>query len=313
MMAPHEQIGGYVRRSGADHRGRGHDPVRRIGNAAEPLCEYRWLLCSVAVSTPAYPNFSGKHAHDAILSPGHMISAAIDADSRLRVPDAVILTYSPWLLNELDRFGATRVDGYPGPLRSLRIVETQDRCVGIAGGFGVGAPVAAMILEQLAAVGVRQFLSVGAAGCLQSDLDFGDIVVCSGAIRDEGVSHHHLPTQKFAYPDGPLTNALDAALRLEAGKLQRGLSWTIDAPYRETVAEARSYQAEGVLCVEMEAAALFAVGQFRQVEVAAAFAVSDHLLAADAWTHAFGTDQLRRGMVQLLDAALAVFGAQSQV
>jgi hypothetical protein len=36
--------------------------------------------------------------------------------------------------------------------------------------------------------------------------------------------------------------------------------------------------------------------------------VSDHLLAEDTWTHAFGTDQLRRGMAQLLEAALAVFG-----
>ena len=38
-----------------------------------------------------------------------------------------------------------------------------------------------------------------------------------------------------------------------------GTSWTIDPPYRETVAEARHYQVEGVLCAEMEAAALAAL------------------------------------------------------
>jgi uridine phosphorylase len=259
------------------------------------------------VSTPAFPNFSDKHAHESIISPGQMMSAAISNDPRLRVPDGVVLTYSPWLLGALDRFESTLVEGYPGPLRSLRILETtEDRCIGVAGAFGVGAPVAAMVLEQLAAVGVRQFISIGAAGCLQPGFEFGDIVVCSGAIRDEGVSHHYLPTQKFAYPSHPLTEAL----RSELGDVRSGLAWTIDAPYRETVAEARSYQAEGIVCVEMEAAALFAVGEFRQVEVASAFAVSDHLLAEATWTHAFGTDQLRRGMAQLLEAALAVFGVR---
>jgi uridine phosphorylase len=261
------------------------------------------------VSPSAYPNFSDKHAHDAIISPGEMISAALEANPDLRVPDGAVLTYSPWLLAEADKRGATLIEGYPGPLRSLRILETDAGCIGVVGGFGVGAPGAAMVLEQLAAVGVSRFLSIGAAGCLQAGLDFGDVVLCTGAIRDEGVSHHYLPTEKFAYPSPGLTEAFEAALRAEVGEIASGLTWTIDAPYRETVAEARSYQAEGIVCVEMEAAALFAVGAFRHVEVASAFAVSDHLLATDSWTHAFGSDQLRRGMVHLLDAALATFGA----
>ena len=41
-------------------------------------------------------------------------------------------------------------------------------------------------------------------------------------------------------------------------EFRRGASWTIDTRYQETVAEARHYQNEGVLCVEREAAPLFA-------------------------------------------------------
>jgi hypothetical protein len=41
--------------------------------------------------------------------------------------------------------------------------------------------------------------------------------------------------------------------------------------------------------VEMEAAARFTVDQYRGVDLAAAFVISDHLLAEDRWTHAFGT------------------------
>jgi hypothetical protein len=41
--------------------------------------------------------------------------------------------------------------------------------------------------------------------------------------------------------------------------------------------------------VEMEAAALSTIGRYRGADVAAAFVISDHLLAEDRWTHAFAT------------------------
>jgi purine-nucleoside phosphorylase len=79
--------------------------------------------------------------------------------------------------------------------------------------------------------------------------------------------------------------------------------------YRETVAEARSYQAEGVITVEMEAAALFAVAAYREVELAAAFVVSDHLLSGEQWSHAFGSDELHSGILKLLEASLETLGS----
>jgi uridine phosphorylase len=126
--------------------------------------------------------------------------------------------------------------------------------------------------------------------------------------RRPGVSNHYAPAEKFARPSETLTGRLTQALTAGRTAPQSGLAWTIDAPYRETVAEARSYQAEGVVCVEMEAAALFTVGQYRSVDVAAAFVISDHLLAEDRWTHAFGTPTLRQASIRLLDAALHALG-----
>ena len=70
-----------------------------------------------------------------------------------------------------------------------------------------------------------------------------------------------------------------------------GSAWTIDAPFRETVLEARHYADEGVAVVEMEAAALFAVGTVRGVEVASAFAISDSL-ADGEWVPQFGDPRL---------------------
>ena len=106
-----------------------------------------------------------------------------------------------------------------------------------------GAPVAAGRMENLIALGVRRFVSLGSAGGLQPDLDVGDLVVCTGAVRDEGVSYHYLADHVEVSPDPTLTAALSAELH---GPIRAGRTWTIDAPYRETVAEVHHYRADGV-------------------------------------------------------------------
>ena len=101
-----------------------------------------------------------------------------------------------------------------------------------------------------------------------------------------------------------MTAALGAALRESGLAFRPGVSWTIDTPYRETVAEARHYQAEGVLCVEMEAAALFAVAEVRGLRLASAFVISDSL-ADLVWEPRFRDPAVRDGLIGLYQAAVA--------
>jgi uridine phosphorylase len=244
-----------------------------------------------------------------LFSPADVV-ASLTANGPVPAPDAVILTYQPFLLDELRNRGVQPATGYPGPWRSLWFTGGGAPAIAVVGGFGIGAPAAATVLEELIALGAREFISIGAAGCLQPRCGFGEAVVCTGAIRDEGVSHHYAVAEKFAWPSETLTSRLAQTLTAGRTAPQSGLTWTIDAPFRETVAEARSYQAEGVVCAEMEAAALFTVGRYRGVDVAAAFVISDHLLAEDRWTHAFGTPTLRQGSIRLLDAALHTLSGQ---
>ncbi len=159
-------------------------------------------------------------------------------------------------------------------------------------------------------MGTPAFVSVGTAGSLQRDLDIGDLVLCEAAIRDEGASHHYLPPAKLATAHAGMTAALQAALRQAGVPFRAGNSWTIDTPYRETVAEARRYQAEGVLCVEMEAAALFAVAELRGLRVSAAFAISDSL-ADLVWNPRFHGAEVRAGLITLYRAAVTALQAAS--
>lgn len=147
---------------------------------------------------------------------------------------------------------------------------------------GVGAPIAAGLLEEFIAFGCRKFIVAGGAGALQSGLDVGKLIVVSAAVRDEGVSYHYLPPARevTAHPAG--VQALEAAL------IQRGVphhtakTWTTDAPYRETPAMIAARRAEGCYTVEMEAAALMAVAQFRGAVLGQVLYAGDDL-SGDEW------------------------------
>jgi uridine phosphorylase len=237
-------------------------------------------------ATVPYPNYEGKHEHAALFEP-HDFLAYLREQGALHprsVPESFILLYHQGLFGTIEAAGGLTPVAHQG--RRCFALDRARGSVGIVGGFGSGAPAATMVLEELAALGAQRFISLGYAGTLSRDLAIGDIVVCSEAIRDEGVSHHYLPPGRTIAPSTELTSQLEDSLDRNRATFVPGTTWTIDTPYRETIAEIRHYQLEGVLTVEMEAAALFAVGAHRGLEVAAAFVVSD-LLAEDAWRPRF--------------------------
>jgi uridine phosphorylase len=174
----------------------------------------------------------------------------------------------------------------------------------VAGRFGIGAPGAAAVVEELIAMGCGRFVSVGTAGALQPELAVGDLVVADRAIRDEGTSYHYLAAAKYADPSPELTACLRDEIERAGRRAAAGTTWTTDAVYRETVAEAAAYRAEGVAVVEMEAAAVFAVCAYRRVEAAAAFTVSDSLTGA-TWSPEFYRGEVETGVEILVAAGLA--------
>lgn len=254
------------------------------------------------MSDPRYPNFAGKHAEDPFFSGAEYIEYAkrvgrIPVD--LVAPDGVIVCYQRSIYEHvLALHGLDRKDH-----RLLHGMAPIDGGLAIVGGFGIGAPVAATVLEEMAAIGVGRFVSMGTAGSLQKMCGIGDVIVCDRAIRDEGVSHHYVEPGMYSHADPALTDALHDRL---GGT--RGTSWTIDTPFRETVAEARHYQAEGVLCVEMEAAALFAVAERLGVAIGSAFTISDSL-ADLVWDPQFHSTETEQGLVRIFEAAVEVLSS----
>lgn len=216
-------------------------------------------------------------------------------------PEAVILSYQRSLFEHAVREHPTSAPkGYFS--RELRYLDEEGGRIAIVGGFGVGAPAAAVMLEELIAFGVRRFVSVGTAGSLRLDLPPGSLVLCESALRDEGTSYHYAPEGMAARAHPGLTESLGAALGRKGLAFRRGAAWTTDAIYRETPDEVRAFRDEGVLVVEMEAAALFTVAAYRGVELASCFSVSD-TLAELAWRPEFHAETTTEGLELLFAAA----------
>jgi len=159
---------------------------------------------------------------------------------------------------------------------------------------GVGAPFAALLLEGIIALGCRKFIACGGAGVLDREIAVGHVVVPSSAVRDEGTSYHYLPPGRevAASPEG--VAAIEAVLAERQVPYLRGKTWTTDGLYRETPERIRRRRAEGCLTVDMEAAAFFAVAQFRGVAFAQMLYGGDDV-SGEKWDH---RDWMARGTVR---------------
>lgn len=132
---------------------------------------------------------------------------------------------------------------------------------------GVGAPLAAAFLEEVIALGVSKVIACGGCGALDPTVDVGHPMIVESAVRDEGTSYHYLPPgrETTAHPDAMA--ALEETLLAHQLPVQRVKTWTTDAIYRETPEKRLLRLSEGCKVVEMEAAAFFAVAQFRGIKM----------------------------------------------
>jgi uridine phosphorylase len=149
---------------------------------------------------------------------------------------------------------------------------------------GIGAPLSAGLLEEVIAFGCQKFIVCGGSGVLRKDLAVGHLVLVDSAVRDEGVSYHYLPASREIQADRHAVSILESVLQNRRLPYIRGKTWTIDAPYRETTPKIAARRAEGCITVEMEAAGLMAVAQFRQVPLGVVLYGGDDL-SGDVWDH----------------------------
>jgi uridine phosphorylase len=167
----------------------------------------------------------------------------------------------------------------------------------------VGAAMSAAALELLIAIGADRVIACGGAGNLEAGHALGHIVVPTAAVRDEGASFHYLPPARTVAASDTAVDAIEAACRAAGVPFASGLTWTTDGLFRETPAKVAARRAEGCLTVEMEAAAMFAVAQYRGVTIGQLLYAGDDL-SGDEWDHRGWDDKELAPRDLLFDLAL---------
>lgn len=144
--------------------------------------------------------------------------------------------------------------------------EIDGQMLGVVG-FAVGASFAVLVAEELSASGCRLVISVTSSGRIVEKGEPPYFVLIEKASRDEGTSYHYLPPAEYAMLNTELERAMDGAFDDLATQVHCGASWTTDAPFRETNTAIEAARRRGILCVEMEAAALYAMAESRGLPV----------------------------------------------
>lgn len=132
------------------------------------------------------------------------------------------------------------------------------RC-GIIGSV-VGGSFSVLVAEQLFASGCELLVNIASAGQITDVGPPPYYILIERALRDEGTSYHYLPPSTYAEADPALIAFAARALGRAGHRVHRGATWTTDAPFRETAEAIALRRSEGILAVEMEAAALYAFG-----------------------------------------------------
>lgn len=211
----------------------------------------------------------------------------------VRVPALVMGAFQRDIWQHLRERTAAAPDPSGHPREMVEHGTLGDRELVVAK-FPVGAPAATVLMEELIAFGARRFLFISAAGSLQPSSPIGSLALATSAIREEGTSFHYLPPEAVPCAAPALVDALHAAAYARGRVLPIGSVWTIDAQYRELSSKVTRYAAQGVLAVEMEAAALFAVAEYRRAEAALLVVIGDELF--HPWRPGFHLDELRIGL-----------------
>jgi len=137
---------------------------------------------------------------------------------------------------------------------------------------GMGGPSTAIAVEELNQTGLHTFIRIGTCGGMAEKVIGGDVVIATGAIRQEGTGREYVPIEFPAIADLSVTNALVHAAKNIGATWHAGVVQCKDSfygqhsPDRMPAGEElqqywKAWIKAGCLASEMESATLYIVAQ----------------------------------------------------
>ncbi len=234
-----------------------------------------------------------------IVTPADLVVTFTRQDSRaLELPPRAIISFDRGDAARLLREVEAEVVGAWRPFRTIYRLAPGNV---VLANCPFGGPNVAALMEEFTAFGVREFVLWGYCGTIGRELDVGDVLAVTGALREDGLSHHYVDTDEEMIFTPWFDAWKDAIGRHE---FQTGPVWSTDAIYRETVGKVDAHQARGIVAVEMEVASCYAVAAHLGVNAIAFLVVSDSLRKG-RWEAGFHGSPLKVGVKRMIAFLLA--------
>lgn len=156
--------------------------------------------------------------------------------------------------------------------RSLTFARGYDKYAIIRG--AVGAPAAAVVLEEVIAAGAKEIIIFGPAVAFSPLVAVGDLILPTESVIADGTSPFYVSPRAGAKPDAGMRSTAAHLLERGGAIYRSGRVASCDAVYVRPAARYKSLRRARVLAVDMELAALLAVSRFRGVKAAAVLVVA---------------------------------------
>ncbi len=178
---------------------------------------------------------------------------------------AALLPGDPARLDRIKSFlSDARELAYNREFRS--IAGTYQGVPVLAVSTGIGGASAGIAVEELKNLGIQNMIRIGSCGSLQPQVKIGDLVLVSGAVRDDGTSKTYIDEIFPAVPDSELLFACVSAAKERGYRYHTGIARSHDSFYTDREAEIDRYWSQrGVLGADMETAALYTIGHLRKI------------------------------------------------
>jgi uridine phosphorylase len=170
---------------------------------------------------------------------------------------------------------------------------------------GIGCMSAAVAIEELTNIGCKYFIRVGTCGSLSSQINPGDIIIATGAVRGDGASKEYIPIEYPAVADYRTVIALRNRAKKEDANYRLGIIRTHDAFYMESPFAFGDYKKRisvwaeaGTLAIENESSTLFVMGSLRKVQIGSILVAAGNLITGKKGT--------KDGLQKNIDKAITI-------
>ena len=206
-----------------------------------------------------------------------VIRPELQDKSSKNLPPNLLAVFSQNLLNKFTNTEvlyeeSSQLQFFGGELKLYKSSKNK-KLVAIEG--AISAPMGVSAIQTAIARGVKRIFVLGLCGAVDNSLNVGDIILPTCCQREEGTSFHYLPPDVDATPDRNMLDSLANHLKKHNLLYRKGRTVSTDAPYRQTINTELTWRKNGILGVDMEMSAVFALCEHLEVPCVGLFVVSD--------------------------------------